>query len=154
MFSHSLSMPIKIYLQVIGHAHPIEGIEQCIAQGTTIEQAPDSVRHALFNRRVFTYKLNLLTSTLKELNLISSESNNVRIATTSPQLTHRLASPFGKDSKYGWSLLYLTISAILDTTASPTSTTRNYTFDTLTDVMRYWSELEFISLHQVLEEEV
>lgn len=73
-------MPIKIYLQVIGQGSWIDGLEQCIQQELSIEQAPDSVRHALFNRRVYSSKLNQLTEILKELNLISAEANNVRIS--------------------------------------------------------------------------
>jgi hypothetical protein len=41
---------------------------------------------------------------------------------------------------------------IQDTTCIPHSK-RVYSLDTFTDVMKYWSELEFISLHKILEEE-
>jgi len=41
---------------------------------------------------------------------------------------------------------------IVDNTEEP-PVTRNYTFDTLADVMRYWSELEFVSLHKTFEDD-
>jgi hypothetical protein len=81
--SYVLRMPIKIYLQVIGHATIIPGIEDCITQGITIQQASDSIRHALFNRRVFTSKLNILVCILRDLQLIRyANNNNVKLLTS------------------------------------------------------------------------
>src|SRR5690242_3940704 len=76
-------MPVALYLQVIGQTRLIEGLEQCVTDGLTIETVPDNIRfvivfsitantcrHSLFNRRVFTLKLNALVEVMKRLSLV------------------------------------------------------------------------------------
>jgi hypothetical protein len=119
-------MPLRVYLQIIGHTTIIKGLEECLKKNLTIDQLPENIREEMFNRRIFSPKLNALATILKGLKLLEVTS----IST----------------------LELLKETELLDDTVQPPEM-KHYQFIGLSDVMRYWSELEFVSLHKVLEEQ-
>ena len=119
-------MPIRVYLQIIGHTTVIKGLEDCLKNNLTIEELPEHIRREIFNRRIFSPKLNYLSTILRTLKVL--EVNSVSILELNKE------------------------AEIVDDTVSP-NVIKKYTFEGLSDVMRYWTELEYISLHKSLEEQ-
>lgn len=125
-------MPVKLYLQVIGQTQKIPGLEDCLADDLTIRQLPVAIKSALFHRRVFSRRLNDLLDVLRKLKLVGCQEEH----STSYEAMHL--------ERHG---------EIEDRISERSGTVRRYTFNTFADIMKYWTELEYISLARIVIED-
>ncbi len=60
-----------MFLTVVGQTKVVQGLEELMGRGLTVEQTPENIRGELFHRRVFVRRLNYLFDTLAKLKLIT-----------------------------------------------------------------------------------
>ncbi|KAL6059382.1 hypothetical protein QOT17_014219 [Balamuthia mandrillaris] len=126
-------MPIRLYLQVFAQTSLIDGLDEAREQNLLIEELPAPIKDALFYRRLYMRHVYTVLNVLQDMHLVRTIGDTVSLER-----------------------LWLSREAcILDTTQKTTETpglVRHYRFDSLAEVMRYWTDLEYLSQYTTTED--
>ncbi len=114
-----------MYLQVIGHTKLVEGLEDAIERALTIRELTSEIRQALFHRRVYIRHIYTLLDIMTSLQLVR---------------------PATEDNVHSMQMMYLERKVNIPCTLPSGCTLHEHVFNTITDVGKYWDELESLSL--------
>eukprot|EP00026_Physarum_polycephalum_P000531 Phypoly_transcript_00532.p1 GENE.Phypoly_transcript_00532~~Phypoly_transcript_00532.p1 ORF type:complete len:1497 (+),score=324.58 Phypoly_transcript_00532:43-4533(+) len=120
--------PLDLFLTVVGQTTIVPGLEDLMGRGLTLEQLPQHIQQALFHRRAFARRLNVLLEILTKLNLITKKHTEFEVFYVAQDAETK------------------------DITVNPPQM-RKYHFGDTPDVMLYWTELEYIALHKSEQED-